>query len=80
MFAVGGLALVNTERAAGDIIAADVPVWISTLVFPVAFALIARASGVAGVALAAGRAIACLGIAAGVLPRHALRPARGRTR
>ncbi len=35
MFAVGGAALVATERAAGDIIAVNVPVWISALVFPI---------------------------------------------
>jgi TRAP-type C4-dicarboxylate transport system permease small subunit len=38
IFAVGGYNLMMIEREAGDIIAADVPVWISTIVFPVALA------------------------------------------
>jgi C4-dicarboxylate transporter, DctM subunit len=41
MFAVGGLALVQSEREAGTIVAVDVPVWVSTLAFPIAFTLIA---------------------------------------
>ena len=71
MFAVGGAALVTTERAVGDVIAVGVPVWISTLVFPAAFTLIAvrlawRASPYGG-----GRVIAALGGAGGFfLARH----------
>jgi C4-dicarboxylate transporter, DctM subunit len=41
MFAVGGLALVQSEKQAGTIVAVDVPVWVSTLAFPIAFTLIA---------------------------------------
>ncbi|HET9196334.1 MAG TPA: TRAP transporter large permease subunit [Vicinamibacterales bacterium] len=41
MFAVGGLALVQSEREAGTIVAVDIPVWVSTLAFPIAFTLIA---------------------------------------
>jgi tripartite ATP-independent transporter DctM subunit len=41
LFAIGGAALVTTERAAGDVIAVGVPVWLSTIVFPATFALIA---------------------------------------
>jgi C4-dicarboxylate transporter, DctM subunit len=41
MFAVGGLALVQSEKEAGTIVALDVPVWVSTLAFPIAFTLIA---------------------------------------
>jgi C4-dicarboxylate transporter, DctM subunit len=41
MFAVGGLALVQSEREAGTIVAVDLPVWVSTLAFPIAFTLIA---------------------------------------
>ena len=40
MFAVGGIGLVLTERAAGDQIALGVPTWISTLAFPIGFTLI----------------------------------------
>src|SRR5690349_3162237 len=31
MFAVGGASLVATERAAGDVIAVGVPIWVATL-------------------------------------------------
>ena len=67
MFAVGGAALVTTERAAGDIIAVGVPVWISTLVFPVAFWLIALRLVWRASPHWVGRAIAALGIVAGFL-------------
>lgn len=72
MFAVGGAALVGTERAAGDIIAAGVPTWISVAVFPVAFGLIAaRLVWRASPALA-GKLIAAAGLVAGLV--MALRP------
>jgi C4-dicarboxylate transporter DctM subunit len=67
MFAVGGAALVSTERLAGDIIAVEVPVWISTLVFPFAFGLIALRLVWRASPSHAGRAIAALGIVAGYL-------------
>ncbi len=71
MFAVGGAALVTTERAAGDMIAVDVPVWIATLAFPLAFSLIAVRLALRASPHTAGRAIACLGIVAGfVLARN----------
>jgi tripartite ATP-independent transporter DctM subunit len=65
LFAVGGAAFVASERAAGSMVAVDVPVWVSALVFPIAFTVIAlrlawRASpgwigrGVAAAALVAG--------------------------
>jgi tripartite ATP-independent transporter DctM subunit len=41
MFAVGGLALVESERQAGTIVAVDVPVWVAALAFPIGFTLIA---------------------------------------
>jgi tripartite ATP-independent transporter DctM subunit len=67
MFAVGGLALVTSEREAGTIIAVDVPVWVSTLAFPIAFALIAARLAWRASPHWAGRAIAALGIVAGYL-------------
>jgi tripartite ATP-independent transporter DctM subunit len=71
MFAVGGLALVSTERAAGDIIAVDVPVWVSTLAFPIGFSLIAARLAWRASPRWTGRAVAALGIVAGVLAaRH----------
>ena len=41
MFAVGGLALVESEKEAGTIVAVDVPVWVAALAFPIGFTLIA---------------------------------------
>jgi tripartite ATP-independent transporter DctM subunit len=41
IFAVGGLALVQSEREAGTIVAVNLPVWVAALAFPVAFTLIA---------------------------------------
>jgi tripartite ATP-independent transporter DctM subunit len=65
MFAVGGLALVLSERTAGTIIAVDVPVWISTLAFPVAFTAIAVRLAWRASPQWTGRAVAALGIVAG---------------
>ncbi|HEX5214880.1 MAG TPA: TRAP transporter large permease subunit [Vicinamibacterales bacterium] len=65
IFAVGGAALVQTERSVGDIIAVDVPVWVATLAFPLAFALIAARLVWRASPHWLGRAIALGGIAAG---------------
>jgi C4-dicarboxylate transporter DctM subunit len=66
LFAFGGVALVQSDKLAGDIIAIDVPVWISDLVLPFAFALIAIRLVLKSSPLWAGRAVAALGIVAGV--------------
>lgn len=65
IFAVGGAALVSTERAVGDIIAINVPVWTSVIVFPVAFGLIAIRLAWKASDVPVGRALAALGIVAG---------------
>jgi C4-dicarboxylate transporter, DctM subunit len=65
MFAVGGLALVLTERTAGDKIAVNVPVWVSTLAFPIGFALIALRLGFKASSNWVGRSIAAIAIMAG---------------
>ena len=65
MFAVGGAALVTAERAAGDEIAVGVPVWISVVVFPIAFGLIALRIVWRSSDKPIGRAVAALGIVAG---------------
>jgi tripartite ATP-independent transporter DctM subunit len=71
MFAVGGWALVVTERAAGDIIAAGVPMWIATTVFPAAFGLIAIRLAWRASPHGIGRAVAALGLVAGyALAQH----------
>jgi tripartite ATP-independent transporter DctM subunit len=67
MFAVGGAALVTTEREAADIIAVNVPVWIADIVFPVAFSLIALRLAWRASPAWTGRAIAALGIVAGYM-------------
>jgi C4-dicarboxylate transporter, DctM subunit len=67
MFAVGGLALVQSERQAGTIVALDLPVWVSALVFPVAFTLIAVRLAWKATPHWWGRVMTFLGIAAGYL-------------
>lgn len=66
MFAVGGLALVVSERTAGTVIAVDVKVWVSTIAFPFAFTLIAARLAWRASPTWWGRAIAALGLVAGV--------------
>jgi tripartite ATP-independent transporter DctM subunit len=71
IFAVGGAALVTTEREAGDIIAVGVPVWVADLVFPIAFALIALRLAWRASPHSLGRAVAAAGIVAGyALTQH----------
>jgi tripartite ATP-independent transporter DctM subunit len=65
MFAVGGRALVESERTAGTVIAADIPVWVSMLAFPIAFTLIAVRLAWRASPHWLGRVIAATGIAAG---------------
>jgi C4-dicarboxylate transporter, DctM subunit len=65
MFAVGGLGLVITERAAGDNIALNVPVWVSVLAFPIGFTLIALRLGLRASPHWPGRVLAAFGIVAG---------------
>ena len=67
VLAMGAVALVKSDRLAGDMLTPQIPVWAADLVLPIGFALIAirlawRASPTAG-----GRAIAFVGIAAGLL-------------
>ena len=65
IFAIGGWALVTTEREAGDMIAANVPVWVATVVFPLAFGLIAFRLAWRASPHTVGRVIAALGVLAG---------------
>jgi C4-dicarboxylate transporter DctM subunit len=67
IFAVGGLELVRSEREVGEIIALNVPVWLSMTAFPAAFTLIALRLVWRASPNWPGRAVAALGIAAGVL-------------
>ncbi len=66
LFAIGGLGLVRSSIASGELIAAGVPVWIAQLVFPFAFSLIALRLAWRASPLWVGRAIAALGIVAGI--------------
>ena len=65
MFAVGGLALVVSEKQAGTIIAVDVPGWVSVLAFPFAFTVIALRLAWKSSPHWWGRALAALGVIAG---------------
>jgi TRAP-type C4-dicarboxylate transport system permease small subunit len=71
LFAFGGVALVKSDRLAGDMIANGVPVWISDLVLPFAFGLIAIRIAWRSSPHWLGRGIAALGIIAGIyLSQH----------
>jgi tripartite ATP-independent transporter DctM subunit len=67
MFALGGWAFVQSERASGNVIAELVPSWIAGLVFPVAFGLIAMRLVLKASPVWTGRAVAAVGILAGVV-------------
>jgi tripartite ATP-independent transporter DctM subunit len=73
ILAWGGVQLVLSEREAGSIIAAGVPVWVGQLALPIGFTLIALrlawkagGAGRAGWAGWGGRGVGFLGIAVGV--------------
>jgi tripartite ATP-independent transporter DctM subunit len=74
MFALGGAALVATEREVGDIIASGVPVWVATVVFPVSFGVIAARLVWRAAPSWTGRAVASVGIVLGLflVQRHDL--------
>jgi C4-dicarboxylate transporter DctM subunit len=67
MFAVGGLGLVITERAAGDDIALGVKTWVSTLAFPIGFTLIALRLALRASNNWIGQAVASSGFVLGIL-------------
>ncbi len=67
LLALGGYVLVQSDRAAGDIVAVGIPVWIADLALPVGFALIALRLAWRASPHAIGRAFAALGIVAGFL-------------
>ena len=66
VFAMGGLALVRSSREAGEIIAVGVPVWAALLVFPFAFTLIAIRLVWKSADAWRLRAVAALGLIAGL--------------
>jgi tripartite ATP-independent transporter DctM subunit len=70
MFAVGGLALVLTERASGGEIALGVPTWVSTIAFPLGFTLIALRLALRSSPHWPGRAVASAGLVLGLLAAY----------
>src|SRR6185503_9639901 len=70
MFAVGGVGLVLTERAAGDEIALGVRTWVSTLAFPIGFTLIALRLALRASPNWGGRAVASFGFVLGILAAY----------
>jgi len=67
VFTLGGIALVRSDRIAGDQVTAGLPTWIADLALPIGFGLIALRLVWRASPLWRGRAIALLGIVAGVL-------------
>jgi len=66
LFAVGGLALVQSEREAGTIVAVNLRVWVAALAFPIAFTLIALRLAWKSSPHWWARAISFLGVVVGV--------------
>ncbi|OFW04121.1 MAG: hypothetical protein A3H96_26565 [Acidobacteria bacterium RIFCSPLOWO2_02_FULL_67_36] len=67
MFAIGGRSLVQIDRADGGLIALSVPVWVSDLVLPAAFGVIALRIAWKASPSWLGRALAGLGIVGGYI-------------
>jgi tripartite ATP-independent transporter DctM subunit len=82
VLALGAVALVKSDWLAGDMLTPQIPVWAADLVLPIGFALIALRLAWRASPTLAGRAVAALGIAAGIavnyyragLAGHALAP------
>jgi tripartite ATP-independent transporter DctM subunit len=67
LFVLGGIRLVQSDREAGDEIAIGIPTWIADLALPIGFALIALRLVWRASPLWWGRAVAALGIVAGIV-------------
>lgn len=70
VFALGGGALVSSDRIAGDHVAAGLPTWVADLALPIGFTLIAVRLVWHAAPHWRGRAIASLGIIGGILINH----------
>jgi len=70
IFSLGGIALVRSDRLAGDTIAAGVPTWVADLALPIGFGLIALRLVWRASPFWLGRAIAAIGPVAGILIDH----------
>jgi C4-dicarboxylate transporter DctM subunit len=64
---LGGAALLRSDRAAGDMLGGGLPVWVADLALPIGFGLIAIRLAWNASPHLGGRAIASLGVVAGVL-------------
>jgi C4-dicarboxylate transporter, DctM subunit len=67
MFVLRGIALVRSDREAGDVIAVGIPTWVADLALPIGFALIALRLVWRASPHWIGRAVAALGIVAGIV-------------
>src|SRR6185295_652400 len=67
ILAVGGFALIGIDRAAGSTITEGVPTWIADIALPVGFGLIAIRLVLRASPHWRGRALALLGVLAGLL-------------
>jgi C4-dicarboxylate transporter, DctM subunit len=67
VLAMGAVALVKSDRLAGDMLTPQIPVWVADVVLPIGFALIALRLAWRAAPTPGGRAIAALGIVAGLL-------------
>ncbi len=67
VLALGGAALVRSDRLAGDRISEGVPTWVADLILPIAFGVIALRLVWRASPAWKGRAVAALGIVAGLL-------------
>jgi tripartite ATP-independent transporter DctM subunit len=67
LLALGGVVLVQSDHAAGDVIAIGIPVWIADLALPIGFALIALRLVWRASPTWFGRAVTALGIVAGLV-------------
>src|SRR3954471_20946157 len=67
LLAAGAVALVQSDRLAGDMLTPQIPIWVADLALPVGFALIAMRLAWNASTTTAGRAVAALGLVAGVL-------------
>jgi tripartite ATP-independent transporter DctM subunit len=70
VLALGAVALVKSDRLGGDMLTPQIPVWAADLVLPVGFALIALRLAWRASPTHTGRAVAALGIVAGVVVNH----------
>jgi tripartite ATP-independent transporter DctM subunit len=64
---LGGLALVSSDRAAGDMVGGGVPLWVADLALPIGFGLIAVRLAWHASPQRHGRSVASIGIIAGLL-------------